>query len=116
MNSAVLSLLLALPLVGAAAPPQDPAPSPPHTLGPVETTQPHAVVTVACGDAKWPTLREVAHYNGISVFDPVAHVQHRIVIAGSRACRRGADQVQVVFTRPDRGMAVVPSTHAPGGR
>jgi hypothetical protein len=118
MNSAMamLSLVLALPLAAAAAPPQDRAPSQPRTLGPVETTQPHAVVTVDCANATWPTLREVAHYNGISVFDPVAHVQHRIVIAGSRACRRGADQVQVVFTRPDREVAVVPSMHAPGGR
>jgi hypothetical protein len=111
----ILSLVLALPLAAAAAPPQDGARQP-RTLGPVETTQPHAVVTVDCANATWPTLREVAHYNGISVFDPVAHVHHRMVIAGSRACRRGADQVQVVFTRPDREVAVVPSMHAPGGR
>jgi hypothetical protein len=111
----MFSLVLALPLMAVAAPPQDRAPSQPRTLGPVETTQPHAVVTVDCGDATWPTLREVAHYNGVSVFDPVAHVQHRIVIAGSRACRGGADQVQVVFTRPDRGVAVVPSMHISGG-
>lgn len=99
-------LALALPLAAAAAPPEERTQSGPRTLERVDVTRAPAVVMVDCEDAKWPSLREVAQHNGISVFDPVAHVRHRIVIEGSRACRRGAAQVQVVFNASGREVAL----------
>jgi hypothetical protein len=107
MHIGILSLVLSLPLLAAAAPPEGRAQSEPRMLERIEVTRPRAVVTVDCEAARWPTLREVARHNGVSVFDPVEHVRHRIVIAGSRACRRGADQVLVVFAAPGRAVAVV---------
>ncbi|MFC5578780.1 hypothetical protein ACFPOA_12260 [Lysobacter niabensis] len=106
MHIATYSLAFALPLVAAAASPEERTQPEPRMLERVEATRAPAVVTVDCEDAKWPSLREVAQHNGISVFDPVAHVRHRIVIEGSRACRRGAAQVQVVFNAPGREVAV----------
>jgi hypothetical protein len=109
MNIQMLCLAMAFPLAAIAAPPshQDRSQSEPRTLGQIQATRPHAVVTVDCESATWPSLREVARHNGISVFDPVEHVRHRIVIEGSRACRRGADQVLVVFNAPGREVAAV---------
>jgi hypothetical protein len=107
MHIRTFSLALALPLVVAAAPPEERTQSKPRTLEQIEVTRPQVIVTVDCEDARWPSLREVAQHNGISVFDPVAHVRHRIVIEGSRACRRGAAQVQVVFNASAREVAVV---------
>jgi hypothetical protein len=106
MHIGTLYLALALPLAAVAAPPEERTQPEPRMLEQIEV-RPHAVITVDCGDAEWPTLQEVAQHNGISVFDPVAHVRHRIVIEGSRACRRGAVQVQVVFNAPAREVAVV---------
>ena len=109
MNIQMQTLALAFPLAASAAPTshQDRSQSEPRPLAQIQATRPHAVVTVDCESATWPSLREVAHHNGISVFDPVEHVRRRIVIEGSRACRRGADQVLVVFNAPGREVAVV---------
>ena len=41
------------------------------------------------------------------VFGELSQTQQRIVIEGSRACRRGAAQVQVVFNASAREVAVV---------
>ena len=109
MHIKMLALALSLPLSAAAAPPEGRAQPEPRMLERIEVARPQVAVTVDCETARWPTLREVAQHNGISVFDPVEHVRHRIVIEGSRACRRGADQVQVVFAVAGRAVAVVHS-------
>lgn len=105
----MLSMALTLPLLAAAGPPEERAQAEPRLLERIEAAAPRAVITVDCEAARWPTLREVARHNGVSVFDPVEHVRHRIVIEGSRACRHGADRVVVVFTTADRAVAVARS-------
>ena len=108
MNITTLSLVLLLPFAATAGPQESEARvhQEPRTLEQIEVARPRAVVTVDCESANWPSLREVAHYNGMSVFDPVAHVRHRIVIEGTRACRRGAEQVLVVFNAAERPVAI----------
>ena len=107
MNISIISLVLLLPLAATAGAQENTrVKQEPRTLEQVEAARPRAVVTVDCESAKWPSLQEVAHYNGMSVFDPVAHVRHRIVIEGTRACRRGAEQVLVVFNAVGRPVAI----------
>jgi hypothetical protein len=109
VNTLLLALLL--PLAATAGPPQDPQDqarlrAEPRTLAEIEAERPRAIVTVDCERAQWPSLQEVAAYQGLSAFDPVAHVRKRIVIAGARACRSGADQVLVVFQAQERPLAL----------
>lgn len=112
MNITIISLVLLLPLAATARAQEidTRVQHEPRTLEQVEAARPRAVVTVDCESANWPSLQAVAHYNGMSAFDPVAHVRHRIVIEGTRACRRGAEQVLVVFNAAERPVAIA----APG--
>ena len=105
---ATLSLALLLPFTATAGPPQEQTRlhSQPRTLEEVQAGRPRAIVTVDCENAQWPSLQEVADYQGLSAFDPVAHVRKRIVIAGTRACRGGADQVLVVFQGAEGTLAL----------
>ena len=108
MNITIISLVLLLPFAATAGAQENDTrvQQEPRTLEQIEAARPRAVVTVDCENANWPSLQEVAHYNGMSVFDPVAHVRHRIVIEGTRACRRGAEQVLVVFNAAERPVAI----------
>ena len=74
---ATLSLALLLPFTATAGPPQEQTRlhSQPRTLEEVQAGRPRAIVTVDCENAQWPSLQEVADYQGLSAFDPVAHVR-----------------------------------------
>ncbi|MFC5570851.1 hypothetical protein ACFPN1_12345 [Lysobacter yangpyeongensis] len=92
MNARYVFLLaIALPATAAAAPP---TPSP---------------IVVDCAQRNWPSLERVAQETGLSAFDPVEHARKRAIVAGLRACRRGAGELLIVFESPRvqvRGMEV----------
>jgi hypothetical protein len=82
MNVRLLFLVLALtsPLGALATPP-------------ASTT----TLTVDCDQPAWPTLREFAEHYGFDAYDPAYRVRQRVIIDALRACRRGADRVQLVL-------------------
>ena len=83
MNAKHLALLfaVALPLGATAAPPDS------------------NTIRVNCAKPDWPTREAIARDVGMSTFDPVEHVRHRAIIAGMRACRSGATDVDLVFEK-----------------